>query len=246
MGLGQFSCHARFIGARPKLRVHQGANASLQNLPAIHRGPRRLGSLPRRDHGEKSVGGGHRDFVTRPVERCLRLVPRSHCGGDIGAAQTEVVGLPGYQDAGAAVPYRAEVVGFHAVHAGYDALRQQQSVKGIARGAIRLQQAVHAGQIGGLRQPDARRRGVYLFLRYANRGIISERVFHRLRDGHLRRWRCLLSGEMDDSGEHDAEDFRCSGAFQHGGYFPSNNSSMNSRTWILAAARALRPRGVAR
>jgi hypothetical protein len=120
---GHFGLHAGLVGTGTQLRVDEGVNAALDNLPAFDGGARRLRGLLRGQNSEKCVRGCNRNFVARPVESCLRFRPRSGRSGDIRRPQSEIERLPAYQDACTAVPHRAQVVRRHAIQTGDHALR---------------------------------------------------------------------------------------------------------------------------
>ena len=92
--------------------------------------------------------------------------------GQIGAAKSEVEGLPTDQDAERAAPGGAEIVGAEhgAGDRGDHALRQEQAEDVVAGGAIDLRERVACGQVGGPRQADAGGRGIDLLLRDRTEG----------------------------------------------------------------------------
>ncbi len=182
----QFRLHSRFVGAGAQLRRHQSMNRPEQDLPTLHRCTRGLRGLLRGDHGQEGVGGGHGDVVPGAVHARLGMLAHRRGGRNVGGAQTKIERLPGDQNAQAAVPHRAEIVRWHAVHAGNDALRKQQPIERIARGAIHLRQAIHARQVSGLRQANSGCGRIHLLLRHADRRIVPQSVFHRLGDAQRR------------------------------------------------------------
>ncbi len=173
------------------------------------------------------------DFKAGALECGLRLRAGGRGEIDIGAAAAEIERLPTHHRTQRAAPYSAGIVGAdHRTGDGGDhRLGQEQAEDVIAGGAVDLGERVHLGQVGGARQRDSSGGSGDLFLGDADGGIPVDRAAHGLGQGE-RLGRCGGGEEQEGEGRS--------------GHLPSISSWKSSRTLVLAASSALRPRGVAR
>ena len=169
--------------------------------------------------------------------------------GHVGAAKSEIEGLPTDEHSERAAPRGVEIVGAEhgAGHGGNRALGQEESVDVVPGGAIDLGERVGAGQIGGARQANAGCRGVDLFLGDAHGRIILERALDGLADGQGRGSGSCWAMASPRAARRAPKTGDRRNVFQFSlRYSPSMSSRNSSRTLALEASNALRPRAVAR
>ena len=135
------------------------------------------------DKRQVRVGSGRSDFELRALKGRLGLEAAGRRGIHAGAPQAEIERLPGDQHAYGAAPRGTEVVRAdnRSGHGGDHALGgQEQSENIIACGPVSLRHGIHARQVGGAGQADARRGGVDLLLGDAHGRVVVQGAFDGL------------------------------------------------------------------